>query len=149
MSIKEQISEDLKNAMKSSDKDLLSVLRMVKSAIKMMEIEKMHELNDDETIGVIRSQIKQRKDSIEEYTKYNKDDVVNTLKGEIEYLSKYLPPELSEDEINKKLDEIFEELKPTSIKDMGNVMRKAVEVFGSNIDKSLLSNKIKERLGSL
>ena len=149
MNILEQIDNDMKASLKNGDKITLELLRMIKNAIKMKSIDSKRDLEEDEVIGVLRSQVKQRKDSIEEYSKYNKEDVVSKLNNEIDLINKYLPEELSDEVINQKLDEIFDKVKPTSIKDMGTVMREAVSVFGSSVDKGHLSNMIKERLGSL
>ena len=119
---------------------------MIKTAIVNTKISKNHDLSNDEVIQVLRSQVKQRNDSIEEYTKYDKLDKVNELKEEVEIIKEFLPPELSEEEINTKLDIIFDEVKPTSIKEMGLLMKKCDEVFGSSVDKGHLSKLIKDRL---
>ena len=142
----EQIDNDLKIALKNKDKDTLTLLRMLKTSILNTKINLNHDLNDDEVIGVLRKEVKQRKDNIEEYSKYSKDDVVKTLENEVKLIKKYLPEELSDEVINQKLDVIFDEVKPESIKDMGKVMGKAVSVFGNSVDKGKLSNMIKERL---
>ena len=142
----DKINEDMKTSLKDGNKEVLGVLRMVKTALVNTRISKNHDLSEDEVIQVIRSQVKQRNDSIEEYQKYGKEDKVNELKREVEIIKEYLPPELSEDEINSKLDIIFDEVKPTSIKDMGTLMRKCDEVFGSSVDKGHLSKLIKDRL---
>ena len=118
MALTDTVIKDMTAAMKAQDKFNLSVLRMLKSALQMEKISKKHELSDEEAIAVIKRQVKQRKDSIDEYAKYGKDEQVKDLEKEIECLSKYLPAELSEEELNKALDEIFEELKPESMKDM-------------------------------
>ena len=120
-----KIAEDLKNAMKSGDKFKLSVLRMLKSALLLESkaVKKDYELSDEEVIKVIKKQVKTRKDSITEYQKYEKFDEVSALEKEIEILNVYLPAEMSEEEINKIIDEVFASLKPTSMKDMGGVMK--------------------------
>ena len=118
MALTDTVIKDMTAAMKAQDKFNLSVLRMLKSALQMEKISKKHDLSDEEAIAVIKRQVKQRKDSIEEYAKYGKDEEVANLEKEIECLSKYLPAELSEEELNKALDEIFDELKPESMKDL-------------------------------
>ncbi|MBR1414231.1 MAG: GatB/YqeY domain-containing protein [Bacilli bacterium] len=142
------IAEDMKNAMKNGNKFELSVLRMLKSALQMEKINKKRELEDSEIISVIKKQVKVRKDSITEYTKYNKLDSVADLEKEIEVLNKYLPEELSEEEVNKLIDEIFNEVKPTSIKDMGNIM-KIINEKNINADMSLVSKIVKEKISNL
>lgn len=141
----EKIANDLKNAMKSGDKFTLSVLRMLKSAMQLESINKKQELTDDDVIAVIKRQVKSRKDSIAEYQKYNKEEEVLKLNQEISVLSNYLPEEMTEEEIVKVIDEVFAELKPSSMKDMGNVM-KVVNTKITNADMSLVSKLVKERL---
>ena len=141
----EKIANDLKAAMKSGDKFKLSVLRMLKSALQLESISKKHELSDDEVMSVVKKQVKTRKDSIEEFKKYNKTEEVEKLEQEIEILNTYLPEEMSEEEISKVIDEVFNELNPTSMKDMGGVMKKLNEKI-TNADMSLVSKMVKERL---
>lgn len=140
-----KIAEDLKNAMKSGDKFRLSVLRMLKSALQLESISKKHELSDDEVVTVIKKQVKTRKDSIEEFKKYNKTEEVAKLEKEIEILNAYLPEEMTEEEIKKVIDDVFTELKPTSMKEMGMVM-KELNIIITNADMSLVSKLVKERL---
>ncbi len=144
----EQIANDLKNAMKNSDKFSLNVLRMLKSALQMEKINLKRELNDSEVISVIKKQVKLRKDSISEYQKYDKLDKVAELEKEIAILNKYLPAELSEDEIIKLIDEAFEVVKPSSIKDMGKVMQE-INSKNINADMSLVSKLVKEKINNL
>lgn len=139
------IANDLKDAMKMSDKFTLSVLRMLKSALQNEAINKKHELSDEEIIAVIKKQVKVRKDSIAEYQKYGKVDLVESLNQEIAVLDKYLPEEMSEEEIDKIIDEVFNELKPSCIKEMGGVM-KAISSKITNADMSVISAKVRERL---
>ena len=146
MALTDTVIKDMTAAMKAQDKFNLSVLRMLKSALQMEKISKKHELSDEEAIAVIKRQVKQRKDSIDEYAKYGKDEQVKDLEKEIECLSKYLPAELSEEELNKALDEIFEELKPESMKDMGRVIKEAAARLGASADMSKVSALVKERL---
>lgn len=140
-----KIAEDLKLAMKSGDKFKLSVLRMLKSALQLESISKKHELSDDEVLSVIKKQVKTRKDSIEEFKKYGKDEEVAKLEQEIEILNTYLPEEMTEEEIIKVIDEVFNDLKPTSMKEMGMVM-KELNTKITNADMSLVSKLVKERL---
>lgn len=145
----EKINEDLKNAMKSKDTFKLSVLRMLKSALQLEQISKKHELDDNEIASVLKKQVKVRKDSLEEYKKYNKEDEVEKLEKEISVLSAYLPEELSEEEIEKIVLSAIDEIKPTSMKDMGLVMKKVNELLvGKNADMSLVSKLVKEKIMS-
>lgn len=141
-----KIDLDLKEALKNQDKFTLSVLRMLKSEfINESRKGTLHELTDDEAIKVIKRQVKVRKDSIEEYKGYGKDDLAESLAKEVEILSKYLPAEMSEEEIIKVIDEVFKELNPTSMKDMGAVMRE-VSAKLTNADMAFVSKTIKDRL---
>lgn len=141
-----QIDNDLKLALKSGDKFTLSVLRMLKSEI-INESRKgsLHTLTDDEVLKVIKKGVKTRKDSIEEYKKYGKLETANELAKEVDILNKYLPQEMSEEEIIKIVDEVFEELKPSSMKDMGNLM-KVISSKITNADMSLVSKIVKDKL---
>ncbi len=146
----EKINEDLKNAMKSKDTFKLSVLRMLKSALQLEQISKKHELDDNEIASVLKKQVKVRKDSLEEYKKYNKEDEVEKLEKEISVLSVYLPEELSEEQIEKIVLSAIDEIKPTSMKDMGLVMKKVGELLvGKNADMSLVSKFVKEKIMSI
>ena len=145
-----KINDDLKSAMKEKDAFKLSVLRMLKSALQLEKIAKKHELDDNEIITVIKKQVKLRKDSILEYKKYNKEESVKDLEKEIEILSVYLPEEMSIEEINALIDEVFKDTNPSSIKDMGNVMKLVNEkIAGKNADMSLISKTVKEKLSAL
>ncbi len=145
----EKINEDLKNAMKSKDTFKLSVLRMLKSALQLEQISKKHELDDNEIAAVLKKQVKVRKDSLEEYKKYNKEDEVEKLEKEISVLSVYLPEELSEEQIEKIVLSAIDEIKPASMKDMGLVMKKVGELLvGKNADMSLVSKLVKEKIMS-
>lgn len=142
-----KITEDLKDAMKSGDKFKLSVLRMLKSALLLESkaVSKDHELTDEEVIKVIKKQVKTRKDSIAEYQKYNKLDEVESLEKEVEILNVYLPEEMSEAEVIKVIEEVFDIVKPTSMKDMGLIM-KELNARITNADMSLVSRLVKEKL---
>lgn len=149
MNLNEQIASDMKEAMKNQDKFTLSVLRMLKSAIQLEKIKAKKELEDNEIITVIKRNVKQRKDSIEEYKKYEKNEEISSLEKEIEILKTYLPEELSEEEINKKIQEVFDFLKPQSIKDMGKMMKVLTEEIGSVADMGVISKKVKDKLSEI
>lgn len=140
------INNDLKEAMKNGNKFELNVLRMLKSAIQNEKISKNHELDETEIISVIKKQVKIRKDSLKEYQEYNRLDLAENLDKEIKILSKYLPEELSESEIIKVIDDVFNEEKPESIKDMGNIMKKLNPLLATKADMSVVSKLVKERL---
>ena len=146
MDIVKNIDADIVSFMKNQDKANLTTLRMAKNALQSEKIRVNHDLSDDEILNTLKKFVKQKKDNIEEFSKYGKDDVVADLQREVDLVSKYLPEELSEEEINKGLDEIFSKVNPTSIKDMGRLMGEANALFGVKADKSLVSKLIKDRL---
>jgi len=145
----EKINEDLKNAMKEKDTFKLSVLRMLKSALQLEQIAKKHELDDNEVAAVLKKQVKVRKDSLEEYKKYDKAELVESLEKEIAILDVYLPEEMNKEDITKVVEDAINEVKPTSMKDMGLVMKKVNELLvGKNADMSLVSKLVREQIMS-
>ena len=142
----DQINNDLKEAMKSQDKFKLSVLRMLKSNLQAAKIENKGELSDDQAIAVIKKQVKVRESSKEEYLSYNHQDLAENLEKEIAVLKEYLPEELSDDEIDRIIDEVFEQEKPESIKDMGRIIKSVASIVGVRADMSQVSKKIKDKL---
>ena len=144
--MRNELLSDLTTAMKNQDKETLSVLRMVKGAIQLEEINKKHELTDDEFIGVVSKQIKTRKESILEFEKANRTDLVEQTTKEIEILSKYMPEQLSEEEVLKIIDEAFNEVKPQAQSDMGKLMGYVNPKLKGKADMSFVSKTIKERL---
>ena len=146
--MKERILEDLKTAMKNQDKETLAVIRMVKGAISLEEINTKKELNDDDVIAIIAKQIKTRKESIVEFEKGNRQDLVEKTNKEIEILNQYMPEQLSEEEVISTIDQIFETVKPTGISDMGKVMKEASNILKGKDDMSFVSRIIKEKLNN-
>ena len=144
--MREQILNDLVRAMKSQDKEKLLVMRSIKSAMQLEEINLKRNLNDDEVIGVISKQIKTRKESIIEFEKGNRQDLIDATQKEIDILSAYLPEQLSEDELNKIIDDVFEQVQPTSPKDMGKIMSVITPLVRGKADMKEVSNKIKNKL---
>ena len=145
----ETISKEMIEAMKSHDKDTLSTLRMLKSDIDLYLVNnKMdrHNASDEVVIDVVSKQIKTRNESIEEFKKGNRQDLVDGLLKEIELLSKYLPEQLTEDEIKAEIDKVFDKLKPTSMKDMGAVMKELGPIFKGKADMKLVNSIVKEKL---
>lgn len=147
--MREQILEDLKNAMKAQDKDALAVIRMVKGAMQLEELNLKRELNDDEVIGVIAKQIKTRKESIIEFEKGGREDLIEKTNKEIELLNNYMPEQLSIEELNSKIDDAFEKVKPESMRDMGKLMAYLNPILKGKADMSEVSKIIKEKLTNL
>ena len=146
MNLNERIANDMKEAMKKQDKFSLSVLRMLKSALQLEEIQLKKDLADDEVMAVIKRNVKQRKDSMEEFQKYGKTEEVENLEKEIALLKKYLPEELSDEQIEEAINQVFDEIQPQSIKDMGRVMKELTSKIGTQADMSVVSSKVKARL---
>lgn len=147
--MKEKILIDLKNAMKNQNKDLLSVVRMVKGAVQMEEIKVKHELSDDEVIGIIAREIKTRKESIKEFEKGRRTDLIDKTQKEIDILTKYMPKQLTEEEIDKVIEDVFAQVNPEKASDMGKVMGAITPLLKGKADMSLVSSKIKEKLSNL
>lgn len=145
----ETIKKDLLEAMKSGDKFKLGVIRMLKSALQNEEISNgglNSGLTDDQVLTVIKREVKKRNSSIEEYEKYGKDEMVNTLKQEVEILQLYLPEELSEDALEKIVEDTISELNASTMKDMGNVIKTISSKYASQADMSKVSKIVKEKL---
>lgn len=144
--LESKIQADTLQAMKDSDKFKVSVLRMLKSAIQSEKINLKHDLSDDEIILVTKKQVKLRNDSISEYKKYNREDLISDLEKEIEILSIYLPSMLSEEEILKNIDAVIANYPGATIKDMGKIMKELQTLIGTRADMSEVSKIIKSKL---
>lgn len=144
--MRERILNDLLEAMKSQNKETLLVIRSIKSAMQLEEINLKRNLNDDEVISVISKQIKTRKDSIVEFEKGKRQDLIDATNREIDILMKYLPKQLTSEELNKIIDEVFSKVNPTSSKDMGKIMSEITPLVKGKADMKEVSNLIKERL---
>ena len=147
MTLSERINNDLKEAMKSKDSFRLGVIRMVKGAMQLAKPNPREELTDDDVITVISKQIKMRNDSIKEFEAAGRSDLVEQNKKEIEVLNTYMPKQLSEEELTEIIDKVFEEVKPTSQKDMGLIMKNISPLVKGKADMSLVNKLVKERLG--
>lgn len=147
MSLKETISNDMKTAMKARDADTVSALRMVNSALKNLEIEvRPKELTDDDVIGVLKKLSKQRKDSIEQFQKAGRDDLVASEQKELSVLEKYLPEQMSEAQITEIVAAVIAETGAASIKDMGKVMGAVTQRTQGAADNKLVSQIVKSKL---
>ena len=142
----EKLDKDMIEAMKAKDKEKLTVIRMVKASLKQEQIDHKKEINDDLLIDVVNKQIKMRNDSITEFEKGNRADLVEKTQNEIDILMAYLQEQLSSEEVIKVIDEIFAEVKPESQKDMGKVMKEAQAKLKGKADMKEVSTIIRERL---
>ena len=142
----EQLEKDMIEAMKNKEKERLTVIRMVKAALKQEQIDHKKEINDELLIDVVNKQIKMRKDSIAEFEKGNRTDLIQKTEDEIKILMKYLPEQLSREEVKKIINDIFQEIKPEGQKDMGKVMKEAQSKLKGKTDMKDVSTMIKEKL---
>lgn len=147
--MREQLLNDLKEAMKNKDKERLNVIRMVKGALQLEELNLKRECTDDEIIGIIAKQIKTRKESIVEFTKAGRDDLISSTQSEIDILNTYMPEQLSEEEVLKEIDNAFNEVNPSSMKDMGKLMGILTPKLKGKADMSFVSKTIREKLNNL
>ena len=145
----EKLDKDMIEAMKNKDKDKLTVIRMVKASLKQEEIDHKKEINDELLIEVVNKQVKMRKDSIAEFEKGGRDDLVSKTQEEIDILMNYLPEQLSEEEVLEVINSIFEEVQPTGQKDMGKVMQEANKKLKGKADMKEVSTIIRERLQNM
>ena len=146
MSLQEEISAALKDAMRARDEAKMSTLRLVLTAIKNREKEARNLLEDQEVISVITSQIKQRRESIEQYRKAGREDLAQTEENELHILQGYMPEQVSEEEISKTLDEIIAEVGAVSMKDMGKVMKAAMAELAGKAEGGAINAMVKAKL---
>ena len=149
MSLTKQIVADLTTAMKAQDANRTSTLRLVKAAMMNRQIEKGSELDDDDMQRLLRSLVKQRRDSIEQYEKAGRQELVDKEKAEIEVIETYLPQAASQDEIEQAVAAAIAETGASSMRDMGKVMKTVqAALAGKNADGRLISEVVKAKLNS-
>lgn len=145
----DKINKDMMVAMKSHDKDTLSTIRLLKSAIDLQKINnKLDSVTDELVIEVASKQVKQHKESIIEFRNANRNDLADKLENEIKIISNYLPEQLSKEEIEKEIDRIFDLVKPESKKDMGKIMKEANISLKGKADFKLVSEMVNSKLGA-
>lgn len=144
--LKEKLLEDLKNCMKDKNVVRKNVIQMVRAAILQVEKDKQITLDDDQIIDIIAKESKKRKDSLVEYEKSGREDLINEIKEEIEILAEYLPKQLSIEEVEVIVKEVIKEENATSMKDMGKVMKAAKEKIGAASDGRTINEVVKKLL---
>jgi uncharacterized protein len=148
MRLRDKISEDLMSAMKSKEAARLGVLRMMKAAVRNKEIDMRLELEDAQVCQVLVSLIKQRKDSIEQFTQGGRLELADKEAAEIKIIEEYLPAAVTDEEIGTIIDAMIAEMGATSIKDMGKVMKACMPRFsGRTVDGAKVSEMVKAKLG--
>ena len=144
--LKEKLMEDLKNCMKEKKELRKNVIQMIRAAILQTEKDKQIELNDDQIIEIIAKESKKRKDSLADYEKSGRQDLIDNINEEINIINEYLPKQLSKEELLPIIKEIISETAATSIKDMGKVMKAAKEKIGVAADGKTINEVVKELL---
>ena len=144
--LKEKLLEDLKNCMKEKNVVRKNVIQMVRAAILQVEKDKQIELDDEQIISIIAKESKKRKDSLVEYEKSGREDLINEIKEEIDILKEYLPKQLSFEEVEAIVKEVIAEVGATSMKDMGKVMKVAKEKIGASSDGKTINEAVKKCL---
>jgi uncharacterized protein YqeY len=145
--LRDDINRDMIAAMKSGDKERLSTLRMLLSAIKYKEVDAKHQLNDEEVVSVLSTLVKQRQDSIDQFRKGGREDLVEKETREAEVLKGYLPPQLSEDEVRDIVRKAAEETGAAGPRDMGKLMKAVMPQVKGKADGKLVNDIVKEVLG--
>lgn len=146
MTLKQKLQEDLKTSMKNKDTLRKSVITLIRSSIKQVEVDKRIELNDDDVIDIISKQLKQRNDSLEQFLDAGREDLVEETRSEIEVLKEYLPQQLSEEELNEIVKQTISEVGATSMKDMGKIMSVIRPKVKGRADGKLINELVKANL---
>lgn len=146
MGLKENIEQQMKEALKSKDSFRLNVLRFILSQIKNKEIDLRKPVTDEDVIKIITTLVKQRKESLSFSEQANRPDLVEKEKEELKILESFLPTQLSEEEVEKIIDEIIEIVKPAGMKDMGKVMKELMPKIAGRFDGSKVSELVRKKL---
>lgn len=149
MTLLDRLNNDIKVAMKAKDKETLSVLRMMKSSIQNEEIKKGESLSSDEELTVLSREMKQRKDSLQEFKDAKRDDLVEKVFAEIKIVDRYMPEQFSEDELRSIIESAIDETDASSMKDFGKVMGIVMPKTKGKADGQKVNSLVKESLASL
>jgi len=153
MSIKSQLTESMKSAMRAQNKELLGTIRLILSALKQVEVDKRIDLNSDEAdvqvLAILSKMLKQRRDSIEQYTKADRMDLAAREQAEVEVIKSFMPPQLDEAQIKMLLQEAIEQLGATSVKDMGKIMAYLQPKMQGRADLAAVGLQLKDLLAQL
>lgn len=146
MSLLERLNNDMKQAMKNKEKDKLSVIRMLKASLQNEELKLRHELTDDDELTVLSRELKQRKDSLEEFANADRTDLVDKVRIEIGFVEEYMPKQLSAEEISDIVKQTIEEVNATSKADMGRVMGALMPKVKGKADGALVNKLVQQLL---
>lgn len=147
MSLKAKILDDIKNAMKNKEAERLSAIRMLQAAVKYREIElRPNEISEADVMGVVKKLAKQRKDSITEFEKAGRQDLVDKEKFELSVLEEYLPAQMSAEQVAQVVADVIKEQNATSQKQMGGVIKEVMARTGGNADGKMISDLVRSKL---
>ncbi|TMV44614.1 GatB/YqeY domain-containing protein [Paenibacillus mesophilus] len=146
MSLSERLNDDMKQAMKNQDKFKLSVIRMIRSAIKNVEIDQKKTLDDNEVLDILNREIKQRKDSLQEFEKADRGDLAETVRKEIEVIAVYMPQQLTEEEIHAIVQQTIQETGASSKADLGKLMSALMPKVKGRADGKLVNQLVQQLL---
>ena len=146
MSIKAQLREDLKDAMRAQDAQRRSALRMVLTAIQLAEAERPHDLTDDEIVGLVQKEVKRREEAVEMMRQAGRDELVAAEELELKILRGYLPPQLSEDEVRELAQAVIAEVGATSTRDLGRVMGALMPRVQGQVDGRVVNQVVRDLL---
>ena len=147
MSLKEQLKEDLKTAMRDKDVVKRDSIRAINTMIKQIEVDERKDLNDEDVIKLIQKGIKQREESISQYKAASRDDLVALEQAQVDIFMLYLPAQISEEELEAGMKEIISQVGATSMKDIGKVMGNATKRFAGVADRKRINEMVKKLLG--
>lgn len=145
----EKLEKDMVEALKNKEKERLTVIREIKSGMKLAQIDQKKEMNDDLLIEIVSKAIKTRKESVKEFEKGGRQDLIDKTNFEIDVLNAYLPAQLSKEEVEQIVEHAFQEVKPTALKDMGKIMGVITPLLKGKADMGVVSQMVKEKLGNL
>jgi uncharacterized protein YqeY len=148
MSLKDQLTDDMKAAMKGGDKDRLRVIRLVLADIKRVEVDTRKDLDDAALLAIVEKAVKQRRDSVEQFTRGGRDDLAANEQAEIDILETYLPEQLSDAEIDALVEEVIAATGAESIRDMGKVMAAIKSKAAGKADMGAVSARVKAKLNT-
>lgn len=147
MSLKETLNNDIKTAMKAKDKETLAVLRMIKTAVQAAEIDKKEELNAEEELTILAREAKQRRESLAEFVKAGRDELVSKTEAEIEIVERYLPKQLSVEEVKEVIATVAEKIGATTQKEFGKLMGAVMQELKGKADGNVIKEQVKAHLG--
>ena len=146
MSLKETLNNDIKTAMKAKDKETLAVLRMIKTAVQAAEIDKKEELNAEEELTILAREAKQRRESLAEFVKAGRDELVSKTEAEIEIVERYLPKQLSVEEVKEVIATVAEKIGATTQKEFGKLMGAVMQELKGKADGNVIKEQVKAHL---